>query len=112
MFTDLVGSTDLASTLDPEDSYEVLNAYQHRVAAIVTSQGGVIAQFQGDGAVAYFGYPEAQESASRDALVAGWIRTISSGWGTSSRRDPSLRRPHDSIERVKHQARRWATVPV
>lgn len=71
MFTDLVGSTDLASALDPEDWHDVLNAYQHRVAAIVTAHGGVIAQFQGDGAVAYFGYPEAQESASRDALVAG-----------------------------------------
>ena len=71
MFTDLVGSTDLASMLDPEDWHDVLNAYQHRVAAIVTRHGGVIAQFQGDGAVAYFGYPVAQESASRDALVAG-----------------------------------------
>src|SRR5580698_8439730 len=71
MFTDLVGSTDLASALDPEDWHEVLNAYQHRVAAIVTAHGGVIAQFQGDGALAYFGYPEAQESASRDALDAG-----------------------------------------
>ena len=71
MFTDLVGSTDLASALDPEDWHEVLDAYQHRVAAIVTAHGGVIAQFQGDGAVAYFGYPEAQESASRDALVGG-----------------------------------------
>ena len=70
MFTDLVGSTDLASTLDPEDWHEVLNAYQHRVADVVTAHGGVVAQFQGDGAVAYFGYPEAQESASRDALVA------------------------------------------
>ena len=71
MFTDLVGSTDLASALDPEEWHDVLNAYQHRVAAIVSAHGGVIAQFQGDGAVAYFGYPEAQESASRDALVAG-----------------------------------------
>ncbi len=71
MFTDLVGSTELASALDPEDWHDVLNAYQHRVAAIVTARGGVIAQFQGDGAVAYFGYPEALESASRDALSAG-----------------------------------------
>lgn len=71
MFTDLVGSTDLASTLDPEDWHEVLNGYQHLVADIVTAHGGVIAQFQGDGAIAYFGYPEAQESASRDALSAG-----------------------------------------
>ena len=71
MFTDLVGSTDLASALDPEDWHEVLNGYQHVVADIVTAHGGVIAQFQGDGAIAYFGYPEAQESASRDALSAG-----------------------------------------
>ncbi|HEX4175343.1 MAG TPA: adenylate/guanylate cyclase domain-containing protein, partial [Acidimicrobiales bacterium] len=71
MFTDLVGSTDLASALDPEDWHDVLDAYQHRVAAIVAAHGGVIAQFQGDGAVAYFGYPEAQESAGRDALSAG-----------------------------------------
>ncbi len=48
----------------------MLDAYQHRVADIVTAHGGVIAQFQGDGAVAYFGYPEATESASREALSA------------------------------------------
>jgi len=71
MFTDLVSSTELASALDPEDWHDVLNAYQHRVAAIVTAHGGVVAQFQGDGAIAYFGYPEALESASRDALSAG-----------------------------------------
>jgi class 3 adenylate cyclase len=70
VFTDLVGSTDLASVLDPEDWHEVLGSYQHRVAGIVTSHGGVIAQFQGDGAVAYFGYPAASESASREALSA------------------------------------------
>ena len=71
VFTDLVGSTELASALDPEDWHEVLDAYQHRVASIVTAHGGVIAQFQGDGAVAYFGYPEAVESAGRDAVSAG-----------------------------------------
>ena len=71
VFTDLVGSTELAAALDPEDWHEVLDAYQHRVASIVTSHGGVIAQFQGDGAVAYFGYPEAVESAGRDSVAAG-----------------------------------------
>ncbi len=71
MFTDLVGSTELASALDPEDWHDVLDAYQHRVASIVTANGGVIAQFQGDGAVAYFGYPQAVESAGSDAVSAG-----------------------------------------
>ncbi len=70
VFTDLVGSTELASALDPEDWHEVLDSYQHRVAHIVDLHGGVVAQFQGDGAIAYFGYPEASESASREALSA------------------------------------------
>jgi class 3 adenylate cyclase len=70
VFTDLVGSTELASALDPEDWHDVLDSYQHKVAEVVTTHGGVIAQFQGDGAVAYFGYPEATESASREALTA------------------------------------------
>ncbi|HXY28842.1 MAG TPA: adenylate/guanylate cyclase domain-containing protein, partial [Acidimicrobiales bacterium] len=71
MFTDLVGSTELASALDPEDWHDVLNMYQHRLAAVVAAHGGVVAQFQGDGAIVYFGYPEAYESSSRDALSAG-----------------------------------------
>ena len=70
VFTDLVGSTELASTLDPEDWHEVLDSYQHQVAEIVSSHGGAIAQFQGDGAIAYFGYPQASESAGREAAAA------------------------------------------
>ncbi|HVA05684.1 MAG TPA: adenylate/guanylate cyclase domain-containing protein [Acidimicrobiales bacterium] len=70
VFSDLVGSTELASRMDAEDVREVIDAYQHRVAEVVSEHGGVIAQFQGDGAVAYFGYPEAIESAGRDAVAA------------------------------------------
>lgn len=71
MFTDLVGSTELASSLDPEDWHEVLDAYQHLVARVVAGHGGVVTQFQGDGVVAYFGYPAATETAGPDALAAG-----------------------------------------
>lgn len=70
VFTDLVGSTELASALDPEDWHEVLNSYQHKVAEIIASHGGVIAQFQGDGAIAYFGYPTASESGGQEAAAA------------------------------------------
>ncbi len=71
IFSDLVGSTELASSMDPEDWHDVLAAYQGRVAEVIAEHGGVIAQFQGDGVVAYFGYPEARESAGRDAVSAG-----------------------------------------
>ncbi len=70
VFTDLADSTALASALDPEDWREVLDAYQHRVASVVRAHGGMVSQFQGDGAVIYFGYPIAVESASRDAVDA------------------------------------------
>jgi class 3 adenylate cyclase len=71
LFSDLVGSTELATQLDPEDLHEVIEAYQRAVAAVVDEHGGVVAQFQGDGVVAYFGYPVAIESAGRDAVSAG-----------------------------------------
>ncbi len=71
VFTDLAGSTALASAMDPEDWRDVLDAYQHRVASVVRAHGGMVSQFQGDGAVVYFGYPIAVESTSRDAVDAG-----------------------------------------
>jgi class 3 adenylate cyclase len=70
-FADLVGSTALASAMDPEDWHGVLDAYQHRVADAVRAHGGMVSQFQGDGAVLYFGYPISVESASRDAVDFG-----------------------------------------
>jgi class 3 adenylate cyclase len=70
LFSDLVGSTELASSMDPEDWHDVLAAYQARLAQLITEHGGVVAQFQGDGVVAYFGYPEARDTAGRDAVTA------------------------------------------
>jgi class 3 adenylate cyclase len=70
LFSDLVGSTELASSMDPEDWHEILAAYQARLAQVIAEHGGVVAQFQGDGVVAYFGYPEARDTAGRDAVTA------------------------------------------
>jgi class 3 adenylate cyclase len=70
-FADLVDSTALASAMDPEDWHQVLDSYQHRVANVAKAHGGMVSQFQGDGAVLYFGYPVAVESASRDAVAFG-----------------------------------------
>ena len=43
MFCDLVGSTPLASRLDPEDLREVISAYHRVVAATVARCGGFVA---------------------------------------------------------------------
>jgi class 3 adenylate cyclase/tetratricopeptide (TPR) repeat protein/energy-coupling factor transporter ATP-binding protein EcfA2 len=71
MFCDLVGSTALASRLDPEDLREVLAAYHAVVAEVVVKFGGYIAKYMGDGVLAYFGYPQAHEHDGEQAARAG-----------------------------------------
>jgi class 3 adenylate cyclase/predicted ATPase len=71
MFCDLVGSTRLASALDPEDLHELVCAYQEECAKVLRSQGGHIAQYLGDGILAYFGYPAALEDDAERAVRAG-----------------------------------------
>ena len=71
MFCDLVGSTALASRLDPEDLREVLTAYRTAVAEVVVGLGGYVAKYMGDGVLAYFGYPQAHEHDAERAVRAG-----------------------------------------
>jgi len=62
MFCDLVGSTALSARLDPEDLRKVIAAYHRAVAAIVVEFGGFVANYMGDGVLAYFGHPQAHEN--------------------------------------------------
>jgi class 3 adenylate cyclase/predicted ATPase len=71
MFVDLVGSTPLAARLDPEETGELLGAYQDRVAGEVTRFEGHVAKFMGDGVLAYFGWPAAHEDEAERAVRAG-----------------------------------------
>ena len=70
MFCDLVGSTQLAERLDPEDFREVISGYQGVCSGAIQHFGGYVAQYQGDGVVAYFGYPSAHEDDARRAVHA------------------------------------------
>ena len=45
LFCDLVGSTELAARLDPEDLREVLGAYHSCTAAVVERFGGHVAKY-------------------------------------------------------------------
>ena len=71
MFVDLVGSTGLAGSLDPEHWRDILRAYQAVCAEAIARFGGRIQQYAGDGVFAYFGYPLAYDDASRRAVHAG-----------------------------------------
>jgi hypothetical protein len=59
MFCDLVGSTALSARLDPEDMREIISAYQDACSAAVARYDGFVANFMGDGVLAYFGFPRA-----------------------------------------------------
>ena len=71
MFVDLVGSTTLSSRLDPEEMREILNAYQDVVTGEIGRLGGHLAKLMGDGVLAYFGWPRAEEDDPERAVQAG-----------------------------------------
>src|SRR5262249_45277528 len=70
VFCDLVGSTALSTSLDPEDMWRVVTSYQAAIAAVIGRYQGMIAQYMGDGVLAYFGYPVAQEDSAVQAVHA------------------------------------------
>jgi class 3 adenylate cyclase len=71
LFSDIVGSTALAGSLDPEDWQELVSSYQRSAVSAITGLGGYVAQYLGDGLVIFFGYPIAQENAAESAVRAG-----------------------------------------
>ena len=70
MFCDLVGSTALASRLDAEDWRTLVNAYLDEASGAVDRLGGHVLKRLGDGLMAPFGYPHAQENDSERAVRA------------------------------------------
>jgi len=71
LFCDLVGSTAIAATLDPEDWREVLAGYHTSATEAVERFGGHVALYLGDGLLVYFGYPQAHEDDPQRAVLAG-----------------------------------------
>jgi class 3 adenylate cyclase len=70
MFCDLAGSTSLAAKLDAEDWRNLVNAYLDEASKAVTSFGGYVLKRLGDGLMALFGYPQAQENDAERAVRA------------------------------------------
>ncbi|MBI4518977.1 MAG: AAA family ATPase [Deltaproteobacteria bacterium] len=71
LFCDLVGSTQLSSQLDPEDWREIVQRYHDCAAAVVQQFSGHVAQYAGDGLLACFGWPHAQDDDPERAVRAG-----------------------------------------
>jgi class 3 adenylate cyclase/energy-coupling factor transporter ATP-binding protein EcfA2 len=70
LFCDLVGSTALAGSVDPELLSALIRRYQDACAGAIGRFGGFVAKFMGDGVLAYFGFPRAFEDAAERAVRA------------------------------------------
>src|SRR5947199_5922701 len=67
LFCDVVGSTSLGESVDPEALQGLLARYFDRMKGIVESHGGTVEKFIGDAVMAVFGVPRVHED---DALRA------------------------------------------
>ncbi|OWK24954.1 hypothetical protein AJ87_15845 [Rhizobium yanglingense] len=72
LFCDLVGSTEYAARLDPEDFSKLTQTYLNRCAALVDAHGGFTANYIGDALQALFGYPTAEEDDAERAIRLGF----------------------------------------
>ncbi|MFD5624934.1 AAA family ATPase [Streptomyces sp. NPDC127072] len=70
IFCDVVGSTTLATSLEPDRWAAVLDGYFSLVGSLVESYGGKVEKFIGDAVVAVFGVEGHGESAAATAVSA------------------------------------------
>jgi class 3 adenylate cyclase/predicted ATPase len=70
LFCDIVGSTALASKLDPEEMMEVITGAHQLVGEAIYRYEGTIAQLLGDGLLAFFGAPLSHEDDPERAIRA------------------------------------------
>jgi class 3 adenylate cyclase len=70
-FADIVGSAALAESLDPEDLHDLFARYRSLCAEAIQHYDGYLAQYLGDGVLAYFGYPAAHEDEAGRAVRSG-----------------------------------------
>ena len=61
----------MASHLDPEEWREIVAAYHHAAAQAIERFGGSVAEYLGDGVMAYFGWPEAHDNDAERGIHAG-----------------------------------------
>lgn len=70
LFVDIVGFSNIASTVDAEDLQHWLENYYQRTAKIIAARGGKVTEYLGDGVVALFGLQNADELAAQQAVAA------------------------------------------
>ncbi len=65
---DMVGSTEYASRLDPEDFSQLTQTFLSRCSGLARSHGGFVANYVGDALQVLFGFPAAEENDAERAI--------------------------------------------
>ena len=82
MFVDIVGFTRFSERLAPDETMALLRDFLGRVEHAVGAHNGTVKNFQGDGALASFGVPEAGPADASDALLcARALAAEVASWG-------------------------------
>ncbi len=91
LFCDLVGSTGISASLDAEDWRDLVGGYLDAASEAVAQMGGQVAKKLGDGIMALFGHPIAQENDAERAVRAAL--SIQRALGEMNRRNAGSGRP-------------------
>jgi class 3 adenylate cyclase/tetratricopeptide (TPR) repeat protein len=92
VFSDLVGSTSLAESMDSESLRELLQRYFEAMQAVLEQHGGAVEKFIGDAIMAVFGLPKLREDDALRAVTAALEMQetltalnaeLESGWGVT-----------------------------
>ncbi len=70
LFADVVGSTTMGESRDPEDLRRLLSRFYQIAQQVVDDHAGTLEKFIGDAAMAIFGIPQAHDDDARRALGA------------------------------------------
>ena len=91
LFCDLVDSTGIAARIDAEEWRDLVGAYLDAASGAVEEMGGKVAKKLGDGVMALFGYPIAQENDPERAVRAALA--IQRALAELNRRNADTRKP-------------------
>ena len=72
LFCDLVGSTAMAASVDPESMREMLLRYFDEAQRVIERHGGTVEKFIGDAVMAVFGVPRLHEDDAMRAVLSAY----------------------------------------
>src|SRR5260370_38647088 len=99
LFCDLVNSTELANTLDPEEYHDTIRDFAACCGAAVASFEGHVAEMRGDGPLVFFGVPKSHGDEPERAVRAA-LRIVEAVGEAGGRGGPALTVPGGGAPRA------------